>query len=130
MFILYKIYYGDELVYIGRTHQELRNRLRHHFFNNPIVKKIDIFQTTKIEYTVLNTESDMFLYEIYEICRHKPRLNVDDKAKDEFSPFIRLPELVYHEYYHPLLDKWKDKSIEYLIDTSPLDFDLDEGFYF
>lgn len=130
MYTLYKIYYGDELVYIGRTHQALHNRLRLHFFGNWIVKKLDIFQTTKIEYTTLNTESDMFLYEIYEICRWKPKLNVDDKSKDEFSPFIHLPELTYYEYNHPLLDKWKERIIEYLIDTSPLDYDPDEDFYF
>lgn len=30
-YILYKIYYGNELVYIGRTSQDLIDRLRLHF---------------------------------------------------------------------------------------------------
>jgi len=125
-YILYKIYYGDELVYIGRTKQDLRHRLRQHFFGNPLVKKIDILQTTKIEYSVLESEADMYLMEVYLICLYRPRINKDDKPHDGLT--IILPEPKFYPYYDGIIDKWKEKQIEYLIDTSPLDGSSEDYF--
>lgn len=128
-YILYKIYYHDELAYIGRTTQDLKNRLRMHFFHtNKIVKQLDILQVTKIEYTILNTQADMYLYEIYLINIYHPSCNVDDNAKDDLSDFIVLPKLEFYEYKDPIIDKWKEKQIEHLIDTAPLDYS-DEAFW-
>ena len=128
-YILYKIYYRDELAYIGRTTQDLKNRLRMHFFHtNKIVKQLDILQVTKIEYTILNTQADMYLYEIYLINLYHPFCNVDDNAKDDLSDFIVLPKLEFYEYKDPIIDKWKEKQIEHLIDTAPLDYS-DEAFW-
>lgn len=128
-YILYKIYYRDELAYIGRTTQDLKNRLRMHFFHtNKIVKQLDIFQVTKIEYTILNTQADIYLYEIYLINLYHPPCNVDDNAKDDLSDFIVLPKLEFYEYKDPIIDKWKEKQIEHLIDTAPLDYS-DEAFW-
>lgn len=128
-YILYKIYYRDELAYIGRTTQDLKNRLRMHFFHtNKIVKQLDILQVTKIEYTILNTQADMYLYEIYLINLYHPLCNVDDNAKDDLSDFIVLPKLEFYEYKDPIIDKWKEKQIEHLIDTAPLDYS-DEAFW-
>ena len=128
-YILYKIYYRDELAYIGRTTQDLKNRLRMHFFHtNKIVKQLDILQVTKIEYTILNTQADMYLYEIYLINLYHPSCNVDDNAKDDLSDFIVLPKLEFYEYKDPIIDKWKEKQIEHLIDTAPLDYS-DEAFW-
>lgn len=128
-YILYKIYYHDELAYIGRTTQDLKNRLRMHFFHtNKIVKQLDILQVTKIEYTILNTQADMYLYEIYLINLYHPSCNVDDNAKDDLSDFIVLPKLEFYEYKDPIIDKWKEKQIEHLIDTAPLDYS-DEAFW-
>ena len=110
-YILYKIYYSNELVYIGRTSQDLIDRLRLHFFGKPMVKKLDIIETTRIEYTICDSEADMFLLEIYLINKYKPRINRDDKAHDELSPHLYLPEPRFYPYYNPLLDKWKEKDI-------------------
>ena len=128
-YILYKIYYRDELAYIGRTTQDLKNRLRMHFFHtNKIVKQLDILQVTKFEYTILNTQAGMYLYEIYLINLYHPPCNVDDNAKDDLSDFIVLPKLEFYEYKDPIIDKWKEKQIEHLIDTAPLDYS-DEAFW-
>jgi len=128
-YILYKIYYGDELVYVGRTKQELKQRLRNHFFGgNAMTKKIDIIQTTWIEYCLCKSEADMNLMEIYLICKYKPRLNKDDKPKDDLT--IVIPEPQFYHYWEPIIDKWKSKQIEHLIDTSPLDYNPDEDFYY
>lgn len=105
--ILYKIYYGDTLVYLGRTKQPLRSRLHGHFFQKPMHRIIDINQVTKIEYAEFKTVADMYLYEIYFINRLKPCLNVDDLAKDEIT--VTLPEVDFTEYICPLMDTWKEK---------------------
>lgn len=90
-FILCRIYYGNYLAYLGRTKQPLQARIRGHMFAKPMHRVIDIHNVTKIEYTMLQTEADMNLYEIYFINLWKPPLNVDDKARDDLT--IKLPEL-------------------------------------
>lgn len=44
---LYKIYYDDVLVYLGRTKQPLQTRLRGHFFKKPMHRVIDIQQVSR-----------------------------------------------------------------------------------
>ena len=48
----------------------------------------------------------MFIYEIYYINIYKPPLNVDDKAKDNFT-FGSLPEVEWVEWdYEDTLKNW------------------------
>lgn len=104
-FILYKIYYGDTLIYLGRTKQDLQQRIRGHFFSKPMHRKIDIFNTTKIEYAECKTEADLYVYEVYYINKYHPPLNVDDRARDNLT--IELPEIEWKLYNCKLIDKWK-----------------------
>ncbi len=104
-YIVYRIYYGDCLVYVGRTKQPLQNRIRGHLFNKPMHRTISIEQVTKIEYAELGSEADMNLYEIYYILKLHPPLNVDDKAKDDLS--ITLPDLEWREFSTHLWDGWR-----------------------
>ena len=126
-YIVYKVYYGDELVYIGRTKQKLVDRMRMHFFGNPMVPKLNVFDTSKIEYALFQTECDQFVYEVYLINLYRPKLNLHDLGKDNLT--IYLPEPKFYIWENKIIDKWKDKRIDYLIDTSTLDFS-DEDFYF
>ena len=105
--ILYKIYYGSDLVYLGRTKQALQNRLRGHFFKKPMHRVLDINLVTRIEYAEFKTVADMYLYEIYYINRLKPCFNIDDLAADEVT--VTLPEVDFIEYECPLFDRWKDE---------------------
>ena len=104
-FLLYRIYYGDVLVYIGRTKQSLQTRMHEHLFKKPMARSLFIDQISKIEYAEFKTEADMNLYEIYFINLWKPPLNVDDKTKDSLS--VRLPDVVWNNFTTPLWDKWK-----------------------
>lgn len=104
-FILYRIYYGDHIVYVGRTKQPLQARIHGHMFTKPMHRSIDIHNVSKIEYTSLQTASDMNLYEIYYINLWKPELNVDDKEKDQLT--IHLPELQWQEFVPANWDNWK-----------------------
>lgn len=106
-FILYRFFYGDTLIYLGRTKQPLQNRIRGHLFQKPMHRSICIEQVTKIEYAELPTEADMNLYEIYFINLWKPPLNVDDKCRDDLT--VRLPEVVWKEFVTPLWSKWKEE---------------------
>lgn len=106
-FILYRIYYGDVLVYLGRTKQPLQARIHGHMFQKPMHRAIDINNVTKIEYTKLSTEADMNLYEIYFINLWKPPLNIDDKAKDNLT--ISLPELEWEEFIPVHWEEWKQQ---------------------
>jgi len=104
-YILYKIYYDDMLVYLGRTKQDLQQRIRGHFFAKPMHRKVDIYNTTKIEYAELKTEADLYLYEVYYINKFHPPLNVDDRAKDSLT--VELPEIEWKIFDCKLVDKWK-----------------------
>ena len=106
-FLLYRIYYGNFIAYLGRTKQPLQARIRGHMFQKPMHKSILIQNVSKIEYTELKSEADMNLYEIYYINLWKPPLNVDDKAKDELS--IRLPELEWKEFVPAHREDWKQE---------------------
>lgn len=106
-YIVYRIYYGDCLVYVGRTKQPLQNRIRGHLFSKPMHRTIDIEQVTKIEYAEFGSEADMNLYEIYFILKLHPPLNVDDKAKDDLS--VSLPEVSWKEFSTHLWEGWRQE---------------------
>ena len=117
-FLIYRIWYGNCLVYVGRTKQPLQSRIRGHLFSKPMHRTVNIEQVTKIEYAELGSEADMNLYEIYYILRLHPPLNVDDKARDDLS--VTLPELEWKEFTTPLWEGWRqeiakqDSRIDYL----------------
>lgn len=110
-YIIYKIFYGDGcggefIAYLGRTKQRINARLRGHFKQLPMHKKIDIFSVTHIEIAECKTEADMFLYEIYYINKYKPALNRDDKSVEELT--ISLPELKFSILENNvMMNKWK-----------------------
>lgn len=104
-YILYRIYYGEWIAYLGRTKQPLQARIRGHMFAKPMHRAINIHNVAKIEYTELVTEADMNLYEIYLINLWKPTLNIDDKARDDLT--IELPELRWQEFNPTNWDDWK-----------------------
>lgn len=104
-FFLYKIYAADEVIYLGRTKQPLSRRLYGHFFQGALQKHLDIRRVDKIEYAVLQTEADLFLYEIYYINLLHPKLNQDDKAKDCLT--VALPEVDWRPFESDLLPKWE-----------------------
>lgn len=109
-FIVYKIYYDEGLVYVGRTRQRLENRIRKHVAKEPGVKPIDIDLIRKIEYAYAESEADMFLYEIYYICKFKPAINKDDKPGDDLT--LSLPDLEFHEWTDKFLNEWKEELDE------------------
>ncbi len=108
--IVYRIYYGETIVYVGRTNQPLQSRIRGHLFAKPMHRVIDISLVTKIEFHEFETEADMNLYEIYYILKLHPALNVDDKTRDCLT--VSLPDVDFEKASFPLWDKWKTEIQE------------------
>lgn len=115
-FTLYRIYYDDIIVYLGRTMQPLQNRIRGHLFKKPMHRAINIELVSKIEYATFQSEADMYLYEIYFINLWHPALNRDDKAPDCLT--VELPEVEWKTFTTALWERWrkeiaaKDAEIE------------------
>ena len=108
-YTLYRIYYDDHIVYLGRTMQPLQNRIRGHLFKKPMHREIYIDQVSKIEYATFKSQADMYLYEIYFINLWHPPLNKDDKATDALT--VSLPDVEWKPFSTPLWGKWR-KEIE------------------
>ena len=104
--ILYKIYMGHKCVYIDTTTSDLTATLRTQFFSKESV--LELKRVSKIEYTILPSQADCFVYKTYLINLLKPIYNKSERARDELSQNIVLPELNFIEYNNPILYKWKD----------------------
>ena len=104
--IIYKIYIGRKCAYIGCTTNDLTATLRVHFFNDK--DEIDINRVSKIEYAMLQSYADCLVYKTYYINSIKPIYNKSEKARDEISSSIVLPDLNFIEYNNPIIDKWKN----------------------
>lgn len=95
------LYYNanDEIIYIGKA-KNLKKRVSSYFFreayeNNKL--RVLVSKIVRIEYIVVNTESDALLLENSLVKKHQPRYNVmlkDDKTypwicvKNEFFPRV------------------------------------------
>lgn len=104
---LYRIWYGENLVYLGRTNQPLQSRLRGHFFGKPMHRKLDLKLVTKIERTEFATEADMFVYEVYFINLYKPYLNRDDLSYSDLT--VSLPDVDWEEFVPKRIEAWREE---------------------
>lgn len=104
---LYRIWYGENLVYLGRTNQKLQSRLRGHFFGRPMHRKLDLKLVTKIERAEFATEADMFVYEVYFINLYKPYLNRDDLSYSDLT--VSLPDVKWEEFVPPRMEAWREE---------------------
>lgn len=104
--IIYKVYMGHKCVYVGVTNSDLTATLRVHFFGKENI--LDIERVSKIEYATLPSFADCLVYKTYYINFIKPLYNKSDKARDELSEHISLPDLNFIEYNNPIIYKWKE----------------------
>ena len=103
--ILYQIYMGRKCVYVGVTDVDLTATLRMHFFGKE--NTLDIERVSKIEYVSLPSFADCLVYKTYYINLNKPIYNKSDKARDDVSKTVCLPNLNFIEYNNPIIEKWK-----------------------
>lgn len=109
-FIVYRIYYGDTIVYVGRTKQPLQSRIHNHFHKSAFTMLLDINYVSKIEYTMFDTAADMAVAEVYYINKYHSVLNKDDHMKDNLT--IEIPFLDEKQWigFSPAnWEKWKEE---------------------
>ena len=109
--IIYKIYFSNKCVFIGWADSNLTNILRVLFFGTKDQQGMDITRVSKIEYAVLPSKADCFIYQTYLVNKLKPLYNKTFKARDSISSDIVLPELNFLTYNDPVMDKWR-KQVE------------------
>lgn len=109
--ILYRIYYGHKIVFVGATNFDLTSTLRVDFFGQ---NSLDIARVSKIEYATLPSMADCIVYKTYFINKLKPLCNKSDRSRDELSNNIVLPELNFVEYNNSIVGKWKEYDSEQL----------------
>ena len=88
-YIVYKIYYGNTVAYVGKTDRTIQERTREHLFEKPLNRIFDINFVTKVEYHNFDSEADMNFYELYYINLLKPPLNSFAKLKDRLLLLCR-----------------------------------------
>ena len=103
--IIYKIYIGRKCVYVGAITGDLTAMLRVHFFGKD--NTFDIERVSKIEYATLPSFADCLVYKAYYVNWLKPLYNKSDKARDDLTGSINLPNISFIEYNNPILEKWK-----------------------
>ena len=106
---LYRVWYGDEIVYVGHTASALFRKLRRHFFHEKGNCYLDVHQTTRIDYSTYKSRADMFLYETYYINTYHPRLNRASSVFAEDDLTIVLPERKWLTYKPRLMEKWRSE---------------------
>lgn len=106
---LYRVWYGDEIVYVGHTASALFRKLRSHFFHEKGHCYLDVHQTTRIDYATYKTRADMFLYETYYINTYHPRLNRASSVFAEDDLTIALPVRRWTTYKPRLMEKWRSE---------------------
>lgn len=102
-FILYRIWYGNLISYVGQTIQTLEQRTRQHFLYDC---DLDLKATTKIEYAILNSQADLNVYEIYYMNKYKSFENRNGYAEDKLS--IELPDLKWELFDEKVFQKIKN----------------------
>lgn len=109
-FIVYRMFYGDAVVYVGRTRQPLQTRMHSHFHKSAYTMLLDINYISRIEYCQLKSAADMAVAEVYFINKMHSDLNKDDHMKDELTFSIpELDALEWHEFLPSNWDKWKEE---------------------
>jgi len=96
---LYRLYNKNkEVIYIGQTTNSVELRIKRHF-SNYNKYKLDRLWKTEIkyyDYIELNTKSELDIYEIYYINKHKPIYNSQYKDNGKLTNRLKqLPELPF-----------------------------------
>ncbi len=107
--LIYRIWYEDEIVYIGYTLMPLFKKLHHHFFHKKGNVYLDIHQTTMIDYTTYRSKADMLLYVAYWVNVYHPRLNKTSPCYAPDNLTVVLPNRRWTRYTPRLMEKWKSE---------------------
>ena len=72
---IYKLYYRDKIVYIGKSLSNMRGRVKHHVNVNKLFDKAVLYE--------ISNNSDIAILETYLISKEKPRYNTEYNYSDD-----------------------------------------------
>lgn len=104
-YIIYRIWYSDLICYVGQTIQSLETRMKQHFWYD---KDLDIKNVSKIQYSILKTQADLNVYEIYFINKYRAFENRSGFAGDKLN--LELPELEWKDINEVVFKELKSKT--------------------
>jgi integrase len=96
---IYRLYdKNKKILYVGKTINNINSRIRSHFTNHKGYKRLNQLWRRKIkyfDYTIVENEAELGIYEIYLINKLKPEYNLKDKWKGSIN--FRLPKLQFED---------------------------------
>jgi integrase len=96
---IYRLYdKNKKILYVGKTINNINSRIRSHFTNHKGYKRLNQLWRHKIkyfDYTIVENEAELGIYEIYLINKLKPEYNLKDKWKGSIN--FRLPKLQFED---------------------------------
>ena len=84
--LIYRIYYGDEIVYIGKTKQALSTRIKSHLYGRKYETRINIDRMTHIDYSVYKTPADL----VSRLLDQQVSSAIESYAQDQWTSY-RIP---------------------------------------
>lgn len=84
-YFLYRFIKDNEIIYIGKT-KDLYQRLKIHFSGNGHLNHECYYDTDRIEYARLKTNTEMDILEIYYINKYSPKYNDASNYKEKNIP--------------------------------------------
>ena len=90
-YFLYRFLSSDEVIYIGKT-KNLERRISKHFSGNGHLEHDCIYETDKVEYAKVETNTEMDMLEIYYINKFAPKYNKINNYQEK-NIFISINEV-------------------------------------
>lgn len=86
----------EKIIYVGRT-EDINGRLNNQHFSGRGHLPLECYrEIIKVEYAEMGSSSEMKIYELYYINKHKPKYNVMENRGDTLS--FSLPEPVWEKF--------------------------------
>jgi len=86
---VYLLYNKDEIVYVGKSHKCMANRLTDHQRSNKVFTKVHAF--------IIENDANLAVAEIYLIGKYKPKYNEESMTTDELTIHIDNLDKIIHE---------------------------------
>jgi len=94
---------NNQIIYIGKTIRLLARMVQHFQTDSHLTD--ECYDNVKyVFYSLLKTNAEMDIYEIYLIDKYRPQYNQKSVYEQDEMSSIVLPELVWKEYHHESLD--------------------------
>lgn len=99
---IYRLYDENKnIIYVGKTINEVKYRIRTHFTNQKnykTIKQLWKYKVSYFDYVKIKNKAELCIYEVYLINKIKPKYNFKDKGKGKVG--FTLPKLNFCKLKH------------------------------